>query len=163
MPGAVSGSTQFNPKGKSQLMSLRSMKKQGVLRSVCCVLAVLGMLLLFWFGATTNAAEPKPRNNHPTFVQVEDVPGLPRVLLIGDSISMQYTFPVRELLEGKANLHRPAGNCRSTRQTLEELDFQQPGRSWARFTQARLPARVGWQPDWRHSGRDATWAQRHIG
>ncbi|GAF79598.1 unnamed protein product, partial [marine sediment metagenome] len=35
---------------------------------------------------------------------------------------MHYTFPVRERLEGKANLHRPARNCRSTRQTLEELD-----------------------------------------
>jgi acyl-CoA thioesterase-1 len=35
-----------------------------------------------------------------------DVPGLPRVLLIGDSISIAYTLPVRELLAGKANVHR---------------------------------------------------------
>ena len=58
----------------------------------------------------------------PSFRQVEDKPGLPRVLLIGDSISMQYTLRVRELLEGTANVHRPARNCRSTRQTLAELD-----------------------------------------
>lgn len=36
---------------------------------------------------------------------VQDVPGLPRVLLIGDSISIAYTIPVRELLKGKANVH----------------------------------------------------------
>jgi hypothetical protein len=40
------------------------------------------------------------------FAKVEDKPGLPRVLLIGDSISIGYTVPVRELLEGKANVHR---------------------------------------------------------
>jgi len=62
------------------------------------------------------------RSGHPSFAQVEDVPGLPRVLLIGDSISMHYTVPVRKLLEGTANVHRPACNCRSTRQTLAELD-----------------------------------------
>ena len=62
------------------------------------------------------------RRGHPSFAQVEDVPGLPRVLLIGDSISMHYTIPVRKLLEGAANVHRPACNCRSTRQTLAELD-----------------------------------------
>ena len=103
-------------------MFLRSKKKQSVVRPVCGVAAVLG-ILLFWYAATTNAApKPRPRKNHPSFVQVEDVPGLTRVLLIGDSISMQYTRPVRKLLEGKANVHRPARNCRSTRQTLEELD-----------------------------------------
>jgi acyl-CoA thioesterase-1 len=47
---------------------------------------------------------------------------LPRVLLIGDSISMGYTLPVRELLRGKANVHRPPLNCRSTRQSVERID-----------------------------------------
>jgi acyl-CoA thioesterase-1 len=42
----------------------------------------------------------------PSFARIEDKPGLPRVLLIGDSISIGYTVPVRELLEGKANVHR---------------------------------------------------------
>ena len=31
---------------------------------------------------------------------------LPRVLLIGDSISIGYTVAVRSLLKGKANVHR---------------------------------------------------------
>lgn len=68
------------------------------------------------------AAVAAEARNRPSFRQVEDKPGLPRVLLIGDSVSMQYTLQVRELLGGTANVHRPARNCRSTRQTLAELD-----------------------------------------
>jgi acyl-CoA thioesterase-1 len=37
---------------------------------------------------------------------IEDDPKLPRVLLIGDSISIGYGLPVRKLLSGKANVHR---------------------------------------------------------
>ena len=40
------------------------------------------------------------------FDVVQDDPKLPRVLLIGDSISIGYTIPVRKALEGKANVHR---------------------------------------------------------
>ncbi len=42
---------------------------------------------------------------------IEDTPGLPRVLLIGDSISIGYSLPVRKLLAGKANVHRITGNA----------------------------------------------------
>lgn len=45
-----------------------------------------------------------PQNNAMT--PVKDIPGLPRVLLIGDSISIAYTLPVRALLKDKANVHR---------------------------------------------------------
>jgi hypothetical protein len=41
-----------------------------------------------------------------------DDPSLPRVLIIGDSISIGYTPRVRKLLEGKVNVHRPKTNCR---------------------------------------------------
>jgi lysophospholipase L1-like esterase len=54
-------------------------------------------------------------------VEVEDVPGLPRVLLIGDSISMYYTIPTRELLAGKANVHRVPTNGGNTEKGLEQL------------------------------------------
>ena len=37
---------------------------------------------------------------------IEEVKGLPHVLIIGDSISIGYTLPTRELLKGKVNLHR---------------------------------------------------------
>ena len=52
---------------------------------------------------------------------VEDVAGLPRVLLIGDSISIGYTVPAREALRGKANVHRPLTNCGPTTRGLENL------------------------------------------
>ncbi len=54
--------------------------------------------------------------------KVEDVPGLPRVLLIGDSISIGYTVPVREMMEGKANVHRPLTNCGPTTKGISEID-----------------------------------------
>jgi lysophospholipase L1-like esterase len=75
-----------------------------------------------------NAEEPAPVNKpppkapDPSFAVVPDVPGLPRVLLIGDSISMGYTLPVRAKLEGKANVHRPAENCGDTARGLKRLD-----------------------------------------
>lgn len=45
-------------------------------------------------------------NADPVFDPIKDDPSLPRVLLIGDSISIGYTIPVRNQLAGKANLHR---------------------------------------------------------
>jgi hypothetical protein len=51
---------------------------------------------------------------NPAFRQIDDTPGLPRVLLIGDSISIGYTEPVRSELEGKANVHRIPENGEAT-------------------------------------------------
>ena len=56
---------------------------------------------------------------HPALVQVDEDPKLPRVLLIGDSITMGYTAPLRELLAGKANVQHPAENCGPSRRILE--------------------------------------------
>jgi acyl-CoA thioesterase-1 len=67
-------------------------------------------------------AKKKARKPNPAMQPVEDVEGLPRVLLIGDSISIGYTVPVRELLAGKANLHRPRANCGPTTSGLAGLD-----------------------------------------
>jgi lysophospholipase L1-like esterase len=44
----------------------------------------------------------------PELIPIDDIEGLPRVLLLGDSVSIGYTLPVRKLLEGKANVHRNA-------------------------------------------------------
>ncbi len=52
------------------------------------------------------AARPARRAPNPSLAPIADDPTLPRVLLIGDSISMGYTLPVREKLRGKANVHR---------------------------------------------------------
>ena len=69
--------------------------------------------------AAGGAAKRKP---DPALQQIEDDPKLPRVLLVGDSISMGYTLPVRALLTGKANVHRPPTNCSSTASGLKNLD-----------------------------------------
>ena len=66
-------------------------------------------------------ATAKPRKTGP-MAPIEDVAGLPRVLLIGDSISIGYTLPVRELLKGKANVHRPPTNCGPTNRGLAGID-----------------------------------------
>lgn len=43
---------------------------------------------------------------NPAFAPIDEQPGLPRVLIIGDSISIGYTLPVRTLLAGQANVLR---------------------------------------------------------
>src|SRR5947209_10455146 len=58
---------------------------------------------------------------NPAYVEVQDVPGLPRVLLIGDSISIGYTLPVRKLLDGKANVHRVLENGGPTTNGLAKM------------------------------------------
>ena len=68
------------------------------------------------------AAAPKAKAPNPVFAPVTDVAGLPRVLLIGDSISMGYTVPVRAQLAGKANVHRPLENCGDTARGVKSLD-----------------------------------------
>ncbi|MBI5685388.1 MAG: SGNH/GDSL hydrolase family protein [Verrucomicrobia bacterium] len=63
----------------------------------------------------------RPRRADPAFARITDDPKLPRVLLIGDSISIGYTLPVRALLKGKANLHRIPTNGGPTLTGLKEL------------------------------------------
>jgi acyl-CoA thioesterase-1 len=61
---------------------------------------------------------------------VVDAVGLPRVLLIGDSISIGYTVPVRVALEGVANVHRPPENCESTIEGLAKIDRWLGDKPW---------------------------------
>ena len=71
-----------------------------------------------------NRTQPPKRSQRPknsAMKPVEDVEGLPRVLLIGDSISIGYTVPARDALRGKANVHRPLTNCGPTTRGLEGL------------------------------------------
>ncbi|MCU0873628.1 MAG: SGNH/GDSL hydrolase family protein [Pirellulaceae bacterium] len=53
---------------------------------------------------------------------VQDDPQLPRVLLIGDSVSRGYTQAVRKALAGKANVHRAPANCGPTASGLKNID-----------------------------------------
>ncbi|HEX4130529.1 MAG TPA: SGNH/GDSL hydrolase family protein [Pirellulales bacterium] len=70
------------------------------------------------------------RRPSPSLAPIEDKPGLPRVLLIGDSISMGYTIPVRELLSGKANVHRIPTNGGPTTRGVESIDSWLGDKKW---------------------------------
>jgi len=58
--------------------------------------------------------EAKAKGQESAWDYVRDDPDLPRVLLIGDSISRGYTLPVRRALAGKVNVHRAPENCGKT-------------------------------------------------
>ena len=73
-------------------------------------------------GQDEKAKAKKKAAENPAFAAVKDVAGLPRVLIIGDSISIGYTVPVREALQGKANVHRPAANCGPTTRGVQSID-----------------------------------------
>lgn len=79
-------------------------------------LIVAGLLLIAIHPAL---AQRKP---NPAFAKVTDEPGLPRVLLIGDSISIGYTVDVQQMLKGKANVHRIPTNGGPTTRGLESID-----------------------------------------
>ncbi|MEQ1862652.1 MAG: SGNH/GDSL hydrolase family protein [Chthoniobacteraceae bacterium] len=68
------------------------------------------------------APKPAARKPSPALAPIEDVAGLPRVLIIGDSISIGYTLPTRELLKGVANVHRIPTNGSSSDAGLKNLD-----------------------------------------
>ncbi len=85
-------------------------------------LAIVALLPLTVTAATKSTKTSRPKKPSPSLEKVEDVAGLPRVMLIGDSISMGYTVPVRELLKGVANVHRAPTNCGDTTKGLESLD-----------------------------------------
>jgi hypothetical protein len=53
---------------------------------------------------------------------VKDDPRLPRVLLIGDSVSRGYTLAARAALAGKANVHRAPENCGGTQNGVKKID-----------------------------------------
>jgi len=61
---------------------------------------------------------------------LKDEPGLPRMLIIGDSISRSYTMDVRKALAGKVNVHRAPANCGPTATGLNKLDIWLGEKKW---------------------------------
>ncbi|QDU96015.1 SGNH/GDSL hydrolase family protein [Lignipirellula cremea] len=61
---------------------------------------------------------------------VQDDPRLPRVLLIGDSVSRGYTQSVRKALAGKVNVHRAPANCGPTSMGLKKIDVWLSDGKW---------------------------------
>jgi acyl-CoA thioesterase-1 len=80
---------------------------------------VLALAILALLSGPEASAQKKA---DPAFAPVKDDPALPRVLLIGDSISIGYTPPTRELLQGKANVHRIPENGGPTINGLKNID-----------------------------------------
>jgi hypothetical protein len=83
-------------------------------------LIILGVLLtassgmpVVWADDTSRATGVTKPTEHlrKPFANPQEDLSLPNVLLIGDSISIGYTVPVRKLLGGKANVFRPPINC----------------------------------------------------
>ena len=97
----------------------------------CSIPVAAWMILLV---ATFGDAQQEGAGTQPrvpaAFQPIADDPNLPRVLLLGDSISIGYTQPVRELLKGRANVHRPPANCGPTTLGLEEIDAWLGTRAW---------------------------------
>ena len=79
-------------------------------------LFLIAVVLTSWSAlhAAETAPKPKPATP-PEFVAITDDPKLPRVLLMGDSVSIAYALEVRKLLAGVANVHRVSANCGSTK------------------------------------------------
>ena len=97
------------------------------MKSIRTVGLVVLSLALILSAVVTSAAEAKKaprkkRRPNPAFAPITDDASLPRVLLIGDSISIGYTVPTRAALAGKANVHRAPTNCGPTIRGLEGLD-----------------------------------------
>lgn len=88
---------------------------------MCCVLAGLAGLASAQENAAGAKAAQKKRPN-PAFAKVDDNPKLPRVLLIGDSISIGYTAATRALLKGQANVHRIPTNGGPTTKGMQSID-----------------------------------------
>lgn len=84
------------------------------------------MAFAAWILAPASDAQEKPS----PFDLIEDDPNLPRVLLIGDSISVGYTLPVREILQGFANVHRIPTNGGPTIRGWDRLDEWLGEKKW---------------------------------
>lgn len=91
------------------------------LAKTALIMMLMGALLVSLPGIA-HADAQKKKKLPPVFAPIEDDPALPRVLIIGDSISIGYTLDTRAMLKGVANLHRPPTNCGPTTKGLAEID-----------------------------------------
>ena len=87
------------------------------------------LLFITSFSATGLAQTNKAKRVNP-MTPIEEVKGLPHVLIIGDSISIGYTLPTRALLQGKVNLHRIPTNGGPTTKGLAEIEKWLKNRKW---------------------------------
>ena len=86
-------------------------------------------LSLLSFSFLEAQTKKKPVRVSP-MTPIEEVAGLPNVLIIGDSISIGYTLPTRVLLKGKVNLHRIPTNGGPTTKGVTEIEKWLGKRKW---------------------------------
>lgn len=100
-------------------------------RSSICGLAITLVAVAFMaasaavsLAAAKDAAKAPAADKTPSPAQAPAKvdPNLPRVLIIGDSISIGYTEPVRKALAGKANVFRIPGNGQHTGTGVQKID-----------------------------------------
>jgi hypothetical protein len=103
------------------------MKLSSVLSALICCSFVFAVQA---DDAPKKKAATKERPKNQALAPIEDVAGLPRVLLIGDSISIGYTIPTRELLQGKANVHRIPANAATTVNGLKNIEAWLGEKNW---------------------------------
>ena len=95
------------------------------------VMKIINFLIIGYFLSLSFVAlaQKQPKRVNP-MTPIEEIKGLPHVLIIGDSISIGYTLPTRELLKGKVNLHRIPTNGGPTIKGLTEIDKWLGKRKW---------------------------------
>lgn len=79
---------------------------------------IVWFIIFSWYGTGIVHSQ----NTDPALTPIQGDPTLPNVLLIGDSISIGYTLPVRELLSSVANVHRIPENGGPTSHGLKKID-----------------------------------------
>ena len=88
----------------------------------------LSFILSFFFMAQAQSEKKQKRVSPLT--PIEEVEGLPNILIIGDSISIGYTLPTRALLKGKVNLHRIPTNGGPSTKGINEIEKWLGTRKW---------------------------------
>lgn len=82
-------------------------------------------------GEKPAAKADNPKYWKDALIPIKDQPGLPRVLLIGDSVSVCYTLATRDELKGEANVHRIPDNAGHTGKSLDKIDGWLGDGKWA--------------------------------
>ncbi len=93
--------------------------------AILAVVAIASLMILAGLARAQNArlvAKKPAKPKRGPMAPIKDVEGLPRALLIGDSISIGYTLHTRKLLAGKVNLHRIPTNGGPTTRGLASID-----------------------------------------
>ncbi|MHC4625120.1 MAG: SGNH/GDSL hydrolase family protein [Planctomycetota bacterium] len=100
------------------------------LMKTCFGLLCLSLLLSTTAGCSQRDGIRSGPTQEKAVALPENKTTLPRVLLIGDSISMGYLPHVQRLLKGTAYVEHPPGNCESTMTGLRQLDRWLGGEGW---------------------------------